>query len=112
MQFLTMELLQGQSLSRRIRDGGPLKPEEALPLIEQMAAALDAAHAVGVIHRDFKPGNVLLVNDESGKHIRAVVTDFGLALPAPAAGQTAGVGTAVREGLPAIWPLNNSRAGR
>lgn len=75
--FLTMELLPGETLTQRLRREGPLKPAEALPLIRQMAAALDAAHRASVVHRDFKTGNVMLVEAEPG--LRAVVTDFGLA---------------------------------
>jgi len=75
--FLTMELLPGETLEARVRRAGRLPPEDALPLIDQMAAALDAAHQVGIIHRDFKPGNVILVPSSAGE--RAVVTDFGLA---------------------------------
>ncbi len=54
-----------------------MNPDEALPLLEQMAEGLDAAHAAGVVHRDFKPSNVMLV--PAGNGVRAVVTDFGLA---------------------------------
>ena len=75
--FLTMELLPGDTLEARVRRAGRLEPEDALPLIDQMAAALDAAHEAGIIHRDFKPSNVILV-PASGS-VRAVVTDFGLA---------------------------------
>lgn len=75
--FLTMELLLGESLAERIAKQGPMRPDVALPIVRQMAAALAAAHEVGIIHRDFKSGNVLLVSDGSG--LRAVVTDFGLA---------------------------------
>jgi eukaryotic-like serine/threonine-protein kinase len=74
--FLTMELLDGETLAQRIKRG-PLDPEEALPLVEQMAAALAAVHAAGIIHRDFKTANVFLVPHEGG--VRAVVTDFGVA---------------------------------
>ena len=74
--FLTMELLEGQTLSERLR-GGPLAPAEALPLVEQMVDALEAAHAQGIVHRDFKSSNVLLVRD--GTSDRVVLTDFGIA---------------------------------
>lgn len=80
--FLTMELLDGESLGDRIARSGPITTEAALPLVEQMVAALAAAHEVGVVHRDFKSGNVLLVPDGDGlgsKGTRVVVTDFGLA---------------------------------
>jgi tetratricopeptide (TPR) repeat protein len=78
--FLTMELLVGESLSQRIARVGRLTPEEALPIVAQLAAGLDAAHAMGIIHRDFKSGNVMLVDWPGAKAgTRAVVTDFGLA---------------------------------
>ncbi len=77
---LSMELLQGESLSARIRHSGPLDPALALSLAQQMASALEAAHAVDVIHRDLKPSNVMLVKSSSGEgSLRAVITDFGLA---------------------------------
>ena len=75
--FLTMELLNGESLASRIHRHGPLSIEEALPLIEDMVDGLQAAHRVGVIHRDFKSANVVLVEEADGT--RAVITDFGLA---------------------------------
>jgi eukaryotic-like serine/threonine-protein kinase len=78
--FLTMELLQGETLAARLARSGRLTPFEALPLVEQMAGALEAAHRAGVIHRDFKSANVMLIpqgTDPNG--VRAVVTDFGLA---------------------------------
>jgi serine/threonine protein kinase len=58
--FIVMEFLDGQSLSRRIRDGGPLTEREALRLCRQVAAALSAAHDKGIIHRDLKPDNVTI----------------------------------------------------
>ena len=75
--FLTMELLQGVTLSHCIRSRGSLGPDEALPLVRQMASALDAAHRAGVVHRDFKSSNIMLVAHEDGQ--RVVITDFGLA---------------------------------
>jgi tetratricopeptide (TPR) repeat protein/tRNA A-37 threonylcarbamoyl transferase component Bud32/TolB-like protein len=78
--FVSMELLAGETLRDRIRRGGKMTESEALPLVEQMAAGLDAAHRVGVVHRDFKSSNVILVPSEhSPGGVRAVITDFGLA---------------------------------
>src|SRR5205807_1629158 len=65
--FLTMELLSGETLAARLARAGPLTPGEALPLLTQMAAALDEAHAAGVLHRDLKSGNVLLAPAETGE---------------------------------------------
>jgi predicted ATPase/Tfp pilus assembly protein PilF len=74
--FLTMEVLRGETLAERLR-GGRLTPEEAWPFVEHMVAGLEAAHQAGVVHLDFKSGNVMLVG-ESGRE-QAVITDFGLA---------------------------------
>ncbi len=91
--FLTMELLEGETLAARLQRG-PLPLDEALPLVRQMAAALDAAHGAGVVHRDFKSENVFLV--PSDEDIRVVVTDFGVARGAAAtdgfASQVTGAG--------------------
>jgi serine/threonine protein kinase len=73
--FLTMEYLAGETLAERLDREGRLAPAEALRLLERMADALDAAHRAGIIHRDFKPSNVMLVDEPRGP----VVTDFGLA---------------------------------
>jgi tetratricopeptide (TPR) repeat protein len=75
--FVSMELLRGESLSDRLARMGSMTEEHALPLVRQMIAALDAAHAAGIVHRDFKCANVVLEPGEGGE--RVVVTDFGLA---------------------------------
>ncbi|MEO8100079.1 MAG: protein kinase [Acidobacteriota bacterium] len=82
--FLTMELLAGETLSEHLKRHGPFSSEDALSIIGQLASALQAAHDAGVIHRDFKPGNVMLLPTEEG--LRAVVTDFGLAVVREQAG--------------------------
>lgn len=74
--FLTMKLLSGEPLSEILKRRGRMSPNDALPLLRQMAAGLDAAHAAGVVHRDFKPGNVMV--DESKGPPQAVITDFGI----------------------------------
>lgn len=76
--FLTMELLPGETLEERIRRDGPRPAAEALRVLGDVARGLDAAHAAGVVHRDLKSANVMLVPAEEGGE-RAVVTDFGLA---------------------------------
>ncbi len=77
-QYFVMELLEGQSLEERLHARGRLKAWEAVPILEQAMAALDAAHGAGVIHRDLKPSNIFLV--ELPDHSTLVkLLDFGLA---------------------------------
>jgi DNA-binding beta-propeller fold protein YncE len=71
--IVAMRLIGGGDLKRRIAAEGPLPPAEAVALLGQVAGALDAAHAAGIVHRDVKPHNILLEGD------RAYLTDFGLA---------------------------------
>jgi len=96
--FFTMELLAGETLADRLRRLGRIPPEQALPLVRQIAAGLDALHHEGIVHRDFKTGNVLLVESPSGE--RAVITDFGLAHPQGETQTMAGPGMAHLQGTP------------
>jgi tetratricopeptide (TPR) repeat protein len=84
--FLTMEFLAGETLEAILGREGRLSADGAVPLIDQMAEALGAAHRAGIIHRDFKPSNVMLVPNVDG--LRAVVTDFGLARRVAPTGET------------------------
>jgi tetratricopeptide (TPR) repeat protein len=75
--FLVMEYVEGQSLDARLK-AGPIPLREALAITRQVASGLQEAHALGIVHRDVKPGNVLLRALASGGQI-AKVCDFGLA---------------------------------
>jgi serine/threonine protein kinase len=72
--FIVMDYLEGQALSTLIRRGGPLPPERAVRILVQVAQALDYAHAQGLVHRDVKPGNVIVSPQD-----QATLTDFGVA---------------------------------
>ncbi|HEX6589323.1 MAG TPA: serine/threonine-protein kinase [Longimicrobiales bacterium] len=73
--YLVMQYVHGRTLAQRLQAEGPLRSDEARRVMADVAEALHAAHARGVIHRDIRPENVLL-EDESG---RAIVCDFGIA---------------------------------
>ncbi len=90
--FTSMELLEGETLESMLKAEGPLSTLDCLPILEQIVAGLAAAHDLGIVHRDFKPSNVLLVPAASGKEgLRVVVTDFGLARLQGNESQSAGV---------------------
>lgn len=79
--FFTMELIRGETLAARIRARKRLPREEAFNIARQMAEGLAAAHELGIVHTDFKSGNVML-SPASGAE-RVVITDFGLARQDP-----------------------------
>ncbi len=76
LPFLAMELLQGESLEARI-SRGPLPLPEVVSVGRQVAAALDTAHALGIVHRDIKPDNIFVLEGEGP--IKVKVLDFGFA---------------------------------
>ena len=74
VKYITMEFIEGQDLRSLIHERKKFPPEEAVDIVQQICRALEAAHSVGVIHRDLKPQNV--IRDSTG---RVLVMDFGLA---------------------------------
>jgi len=84
LPFLVMEYIDGQTLQQKLDQHGPLDVREVLQIGRQIAAGLEAAHAKGLIHRDIKPGNILL--EVGSDHIK--ITDFGLARSADDASMT------------------------
>lgn len=95
--YLTMELLAGPTLSETIRER-PMTIAEATPIASQLISGLDAAHAEGILHRDFKSANVILVGD------RAIITDFGLARERGAEETFSDFRTGAIIGTPAYMP--------
>ncbi len=85
--YLVMELLEGESLADRLKRG-PVPVDQALVFASQIADALDRAHRAGVIHRDLKPGNVMLARGGGSGPVTAKLLDFGLAKPQAAATTT------------------------
>jgi ABC-type transport system substrate-binding protein/tRNA A-37 threonylcarbamoyl transferase component Bud32 len=75
--YLAMAYVEGSDLREVLRREARLAPERAIDLVEQVADALDAAHAAGLVHRDVKPGNILVTSVADREH--AYVCDFGLA---------------------------------
>lgn len=82
VHFLVMELVEGEMLSRRVARLGPMATAEVVHVLHQAADALDYAHRMGIVHRDIKPGNLMLTNDG-----RLKILDFGLATFNKSAGE-------------------------
>jgi serine/threonine protein kinase/Tfp pilus assembly protein PilF len=76
--FYAMEFIEGESLDQVIQERGPMPPALALDIVDQVAAALEAANKEQIIHRDIKPGNLMLLFGEHGS-VNVKVIDFGLA---------------------------------
>jgi serine/threonine protein kinase len=72
--WLIMQFVPSVTLAAVLAEGGPLQPDEAAKVGAQVASAMAAAHAVGIVHRDVKPGNVLIAEDGT-----ALISDFGIA---------------------------------
>ncbi|MGE3287818.1 MAG: serine/threonine-protein kinase [Pseudonocardia sp.] len=77
--FIDMRLVTGEDLGSLLAAGGALSAERAIQIVEQVAAALDAAHAGGLVHRDVKPSNVLVSTVRDGRPDFCYLVDFGIA---------------------------------
>jgi serine/threonine-protein kinase len=89
--FIVMELLEGESLAKRLERKKRLSADETARILTQVARAVARAHDTGVVHRDLKPDNIFLVDNDDDE--LAKVLDFGVAKAPPAAFETSGVGT-------------------
>ena len=87
--FLDMALIEGRDLAAMIADG-PLDPEQAVAIVEQVAGALNAAHRAGLVHRDVKPSNILIDEDDY-----AYLIDFGIARGAADTTKLTGTGATI-----------------
>ena len=112
MVYIAMRLLSGQSFADVLRLRGSIPPAELVPIVDQVAAALDYAHARQIVHRDIKPANILIDGDgiQALASARAILTDFGIAksLDAASRGLTA---TGVLIGTPEYMAPEQIRGG-
>ncbi|MCY2962889.1 MAG: SUMF1/EgtB/PvdO family nonheme iron enzyme [Planctomycetota bacterium] len=105
LPHLVMELIVGPTLQQRVNDSGPLEMTEVLSIARQATLGLAAAHAQGLIHRDIKPGNILIESDLAQ---RVKITDFGLARAADDASLTR---TGVVSGTPMYMSPEQATGG-
>lgn len=109
-QYIVMEFLDGQPLDAYLAEKGRLPPTEALSILDEVLAALGAAHGAGVVHRDLKPSNIFLVREPGGTRYVKLL-DFGLAKQGQsgAAGRTAQTRTDMVVGTPEYMAPEQAR---
>ncbi|HWC15341.1 MAG TPA: protein kinase [Actinomycetota bacterium] len=79
--YIAMQLIEGANLKELVKEHGRLDPARAVHVVRQVASALDAAHELGVVHRDVKPQNVLISPGNDGENDLVYISDFGLIRP-------------------------------
>ncbi len=89
MTYSVMEYVDGITLSRAIKDRAPMPHDQSIPIAQQIARALGAAHDKGIVHRDLKPENVFLI-DREGRRDFVKIVDFGIAKVQPIEGKAEG----------------------
>src|SRR5688572_29125291 len=77
-RYIVMEYLDGEPLSKRIKDRGRIVPLDLAPLMRQVLVGLGAAHQVGIVHRDLKPDNIYILREKAGKRDYVKIIDFGI----------------------------------
>ena len=102
--YLVMPIIDGVDLNKVLKSDGPMSPQKAVRVVEQVAAALDAAHKSGLVHRDVKPSNLLMVGEDF-----VYLIDFGLVHEASAGRLTL---TNIAPGTPAYMAPERFNAGR
>jgi serine/threonine protein kinase, bacterial len=102
--YLVMPIIDGVDLNKVLKSDGPMSPQKAVRVVEQVAAALDAAHKAGLVHRDVKPSNLLMVGEDF-----VYLIDFGLVHEASAGRLTL---TNVAPGSPAYMAPERFTAGK
>ncbi len=89
--FIAMRYVRGGDVKSLITQEGPLRPERVAAIVSPIASALDAAHAAGLVHRDVKPGNILL-DSSADKSTHVYLTDFGVTTQSTDQGEVTGTG--------------------
>src|SRR5262249_44540051 len=79
LRYLVIEYVNGKALDAHLAEHGKLAERQGLEIVAEVARALEDAHQRGIVHRDIKPGNIVLVNESEGDAPRVKLLDFGLA---------------------------------
>jgi serine/threonine-protein kinase len=102
--FIVMELVEGRNVGEILQSEGPLQVARAIRIATEVARALGAAHKLGFVHRDIKPGNIVLTTNDQGQEV-AKVLDFGIAKLRQAAGDAQSGVTMTMTGMVVGTPL-------